>query len=259
VGKQFVIVYSEGWVNSGGDSNFGTGKAIFLDVLNAQGKLLRHRAVGQDNRSRHWWPLIAGSARHVLLLWQRYVENSHRAVLMYAMYDPAADRFLKPPTALQSEVYYYHYDVQYLSSINRFIVAGNHLGDMMRASDRGAMPLKTQKGFLYLLDEQGEIINHWSASHICESCSGMHTHPFVREAQPAVFTDTSNVQVLYPVKPKGAVLFSLTAHSISLQKYVPDDYYWHSLGTDGIFLDRHTAYFASLSPLGLQTRTITID
>jgi hypothetical protein len=259
VGGQFVIVYSEGWVEGGGDSDFGTGKAVYLDVVNVQGELLKHRAVAKDAHLRAWWPLIAGSSRYVIVLWQRYVNNSHRAILMYAMYDPVADHFLKPPTALQSEVYYYHYDVQYLASINRYLVAGNQLGDMLRKSDHGAIALKTQKGFMYLLDERGEIVDHWSAIHTCQRCSGIHTHPFVREAQPAVFEDVGNVHVLYPVKPNGAVLFSLTAHTITQSKYIPDDYYWHSLGTDGIFLDRNTAYFASLSPLGLQTRTIRID
>jgi hypothetical protein len=64
---------------------------------------------------------------------------------------------------------------------------------------------------------------------------------------------------LYPVKPKGALLFTITANAILLGDYVPDDYYWHSLGTDGIFLERNKAYFASLSPLGIQTRIINIE
>ena len=156
-------------------------------------------------------------------------------------------------------MYYYHYDVQYISGINRFLVAGNQLGDMVRKRARSNMPLKTQKGFIYLLDEQGEMVAHWSASQACEACGGYHTHPFVREAQPAIYDDAQQPKMLYPVKPRGALLFSVTADSIHLLNYVPDDYYWHALGTDGIFLDRNTAYFASLSPLGLQTRTINIE
>ncbi len=259
VDNQFVIVYSEGWVDSGGDDNFGTGKTIFLDMVNTQGELLRHRRIEGGMRERDWWPLVAGSTRYAFLLWQRYVENSHRANLMYAVYDPVADQFVRPPAALQTEVYYYHYDVQYLLKINRFIVSGNHLGPMIRESNHGSIPLKTQKGFVYLLSEQGEIVDHWSASQLCEFCGGYHTHPFVREAQPAIYTNEDHVQVLYPVKPKGVLLFLLGANAISLQKYISHDYYWHSLGTDGIFLNSHTAYFANLSPLGLQTTAINIE
>jgi len=258
VGKQFVIVYGEGWVDEGND-NFGTGKSIFLDVINAQAELLRHRSIEAHDATRDWWPLVAGSDRYAMLLWQRYVNNTSRALLMYAVYDPVMDRFLKPPEIISTDVYYYHYDVQYLATINRFLVSGNHLGNMLRETNRGDMPLKTQKGFVYLLAEDGAMIDHWSASSICEPCSGYHTHPFVREAQPAVHAGEADVKVLYPVKPKGALLFSVTTDAVKLLKYVPDDYYWHSLGTDGIFLDQHTAYFATLSPLGLQTRTIIID
>lgn len=258
VGNQFAIAYSEGWV-SGDDDDSSTGRKIFLDIVSTQGKLLIHQAVVNGKKSRDWWPLIAGSPRYALLVWQRFVTNSHRAILMYAVYDPAAGRLLKPPAPLQTQVYYYYYDVQYLAGINRFLVVGNQLGEMARKNGRSTMLLKTQKGFATLLDEQGEVVAHWSASQVCEACGGYHTHPFVREAQPAVYDDEKQVQVLYPVKPKGALLFSITADSILLRDYVPDDYYWHSLGTDGIFLQRNKAYFASLSPLGLQTRIINIE
>jgi hypothetical protein len=259
VGDRFVIGYSEGWDNRGGDDNFGTGKRIFLDVINTQGGLQRSQAVVNGAHSKDWWPLIAGSSHYALLVWQRYVKQSQRAILMTAIYDPQAGRLLKRPTPLQTEVYYYHYDVQYLSGINRFLVAGNQLGEMVRERTQGNMPLKTQKGFIYLLDEQGDIVARWSASHACEVCGGYHTHPFVREAQPAIYDDAHQVKVLYPVKPKGMLLFAITANSIRLLHYVSDDYYWHSLGTDGIFLNRNTAYFASLSPLGLQTRMVHVE
>lgn len=258
VGNQFVIAYSEGWVDGGGDDS-DTGKKIFLDTVNTHGELLVHRAVVNDKHARDWWPLIAGSSRYALLVWQRFVANSRRAILMYAVYDPVAGRLLKPPTPLQTQVYYYHYDVQYLAGINRFLVVGNQLGKMVRKNGRSTMFLKTQKGFATLLDERGEVVAQWNASQVCEACGGYHTHPFVREAQPAVYDDGQQVNVLYPVKPKGALLFSITVNSILLRDYVPDDYYWHSLGTDGIFLERNKAYFASLSPLGLQTRIINIE
>jgi hypothetical protein len=258
VGNRFAIAYSEGWV-TGDEGDSGTGRNIYLDTISNRGKLLVHQAVVNGKDSRDWWPLIAGSSRYALLVWQRYVANSRRAVLMHALYDPVAGRLRKPPTPLQTQVYYYHYDVQYLAGINRFIVAGNRLGDMVRKNGRSKMVLKTQIGFVTLLDEQGEVVAHWSASQVCEACGGYHTHPFVREAQPAIYDDGKQVKVLYPVKPKGALLFTITANAILLGDYVPDDYYWHSLGTDGIFLERNKAYFASLSPLGIQTRIINIE
>jgi len=259
VGERFVIAYSEGWVQDDASDGLGTGKTVLVDVVNKNGKWQNHRPIAAEPRSRNWWPLVAGSSNYALIIWQRFVSGSHRASLMYAVYDPATDRFIKPPTVLRNEVYYYHYDVQYLPTINRFVIAGNELGDMTRHTQRGAMKLKTQKGFMVLLDEQGAVVNHWSAGEVCELCAGYHTHPFVRESQPAMLAEENGVKLLYPVRPKGVLLFSVDSDAIALQRYVEGDNYWHSLGTDGIFLDANTAYFATLSPLGLRTLTISTE
>ncbi|WP_455205370.1 hypothetical protein [Kaarinaea lacus] len=260
VGDRFIIVYSEGWISGGGFNNQGTGNDIVLDVVDSGGQLLQHRNIAVDNGDpRDWWPLIAGSNRQALLLWQRYVKDSHRANLMYAVYNPSNNTLVKNTSQLQSEVYYYHYDVQYLPSINRFIVAGNHLGDMLLSPGESTITAKTQKAFIFLLDEDGTIIDRWSEAHKCEPCNSYHTHPLVREAQPAIHTKENIVSVLYPTKPKGALLFFISPTNVSIVKYIDDDYYWHSLGTDGIFLDDNTAYFATLSPKGIKTRRIDVQ
>ena len=259
VAERFAIAYSEGWVDGGGDENSGTGKTVYLDVVSENGELLHHRAISKDKRSRDWWPLVAGSPRHVMLTWQTYVKDTLHTTLMYCIYDPVTYRFIKPATALQTDVHMYHYDVQYLSAVNRFLVAGNDLDDTVRESAHGPAPLNTQKGFVYLLDEQGNIVNRWSSGDPCKSCDNYHSRPFVREAQPAIFNNGQEALVLYPVTPKGLILFSVNSDSITLKKYVNDDYYWRAQGTDGVFFDQKTAYFANLSPLGLQARTIHID
>lgn len=260
VGDHYVIAYSEGWISGGGVDNQGTGNDIVLDVIDEHGNLLQHRNIAVDNGDpRDWWPLIAGSKHHAMLTWQRYVENSQRAQLMYSVYNPTTNELIKNTTVLQTDVYYYHYDVQYLPGINRFIVAGNHLGNMLIRPGESPVSVKTQKAFIFLLDDQGNIINRWSESHKCEPCNSYHTHPFVREAQPAIRAKENRVSVLYPTKPKGALLFSISSSTISLSKYVDDNYYWHSLGTDGIFLDDNTAYFATLSPQGIKTRRIKVQ
>jgi hypothetical protein len=85
----------------------------------------------------------------------------------------------------------------------------------------------------------------------------------VRESQPAVFEGDSEgestVKVLYPTKPKGVMAFNITASKIEMLNHIDVDHYWFPLGTDGIFLDEHTAYFANLTQQGLQTVTVKLQ
>lgn len=260
VGKQFVIFYSEGWIPGGGVNNLGTGSDVMLDVVDTQGKIIFHRDIAIDNGfPRDWWPLVAGSDSHAILLWQRYVKNNNLAKLMYSVYKPSTDTLVKNTTLLKNNIYYYHYDVQYLANINRFLIVGNYLGEMLLPENKTQIVAKTQKGFAFLMDNHGNIVDQWSASHKCNLCGSYHTHPFVREAQPAIAQQENEVRVLYPVKPKGALLFAVTPSKITLKRHVPGDYYWQSLGTDGIFLDNNKAYFATLSPTGIVTETLQIN
>ena len=259
VGKQFVIIYVKERTNTDPIYNKESGSEVFLEVIDTQGKPNYHRKVTDDNNiPTDWWPLIAGSANHVLLVWQRYVNNDRRVSLMYAVYNPATDQFIKPSTLLETDVYNYHYDVQYLPSIDRFIIVGNHLGVMSVSPQGKAATVKRQKGFAYLLDNDGHIVAQWNTVLKCKICNSYRTHTFVREAQPAIYANEQEVKVLYPTKPKGALLFSVDPTSINALRFFDDDYYWHSIGTDGIFLDATTAFFATLSPLGLQTRTFNL-
>lgn len=259
-GDRFVIVYSQDWIAGGGVDNRRTGSNIELDVVDGRGARLHHKKITNEGDSfSDWWPLVAASEKYAMLVWQQYVESSRYAKLMMAVYDPLSDKLVKKATVLQSDVYYYHYDVQYLPGVNRFIVAGNHLGEVQEPAGERRIPAKTQKGFLFLLDEMGTIIHRWQAGHKCEICNSYHTHPFVREAQAAIYSEDSHAKLLYPVKPKGALLFSVSVSEVSLQKYIDDDYYWQSLGTDGIFMDARKVLFATLSRQGLRMRTLILE
>jgi len=260
VGNQFVIVYSEGWVDGGGVDGAGSGNDIHLDVVGDQGQRIHHLGVAVDKGSpRDWWPLVAGSQHNALLVWQRFVEDSDYASLMFTVYDPRDNKLVKEISLLKANLLYYHYDVQYLPHINRFLIVGNYVGDSLLHKIGRVFSVVSPRTFAYLLDEQGVIIDQWDASLDCENCGAYFNHPIVRESQPAVLAltaaDHESVQVAYPTKPRGLVAFNITASKIELIDHYEIEHYWFPLGTDGIFLDEDTAYFANLTQQGLKTIT----
>lgn len=260
VGNRFVIFYAEGWVSGGGVDEAGSANDIFVDVIDARGKLIHHRAIAVDKGSpRDWWPVIAGSDKYAILVWQRFVPDSNYANLMFAVYDPKKNKLAKEISLLKSNLVYYHYDVQYLPSIDRFLVVGNYLGDTLLEKVGAELSVISPKAFAYLLDGEGHIVDQWEGDYSCEVCMSYHTHSLVRESQPAILETKDAVKVLYPTKPKGLLAFNISTSKIELQNYIENDHYWFPLGTDGIFLDENTAYFANLTQQGLKTVTIKLQ
>ena len=264
VGNKFVIVYAEGWINEGGVDGAGSANDILVDVINSQGKRVYHHSIAVDKGSpRDWWPVIAGSDKYAMLVWQRYVTESRYANLMYALYNPRSNNLVKEISLLKANLVYYHYDVQYLPSINRFLIVGNYVGDTLLHKIGRALSVVSPKAFAFLLDENGKIVDQWDASEDCQNCPTYFHHPVVRESQPAVFEGDSegesSVKVLYPTKPKGVMAFNITTSKIEMLNHIDVDHYWFPLGTDGIFLDEHTAYFANLTQQGLQTVTVKLQ
>ncbi|WP_455365619.1 hypothetical protein [Kaarinaea lacus] len=258
-GNQFVITYSEGWIAGGGVDNAGSANDIHVEVVDAQGRRVHHRGIAVDKGSpRDWWPLVASSDQHALLVWQRYVEESEYANLMFTVYDPKSNKLIKEISLLKANLVYYHYDVQYLPDINRFLIVGNYVGDSLLHKIGRVFSVVSPKVFAYLLDEQGEIIDQWDASLDCENCGTYFNHPIVRESQPAIFQAEKSTQVLYPTKPQGLMVFTITASNIEMREHIEVDHYWFPLGTAGIFLDESTVYFANLTQQGLKTVTVKI-
>jgi hypothetical protein len=75
VSNLFVVFYSEGWVDGGGVDNLGSGDDVMARVYGSDGEFQREISVAVGSSTRDWWPLIAGSADHACLVWQRVVKK----------------------------------------------------------------------------------------------------------------------------------------------------------------------------------------
>lgn len=234
VGNTFVVFWCDGWDDTvPGADGIGVGKHVVLDSLSSSGAHLQTVGVQISDQTRDWWPIVAGSADHALLLWQRYVKDEDYCDVMYAVYDPAKNEFIKNATKLSSKVKYYTYDVQYYPAIDRFLVIGSYY-------DRG--------GFAYLIDNRGRVCAHNTA-----------LPPIIRESKPAKSDRGDHSLAVYPRYPDGAFVLALTASAIKLNQSISDDYKWQRMGTAGIFTDALSVYFASLSTAGVVERKFSID
>ncbi len=232
VKNRFVLFYSDEWVNGGGVEGLGSGDDVLLSVYSAKGVLETKAAVSVGKQTRDWWPMVAGSQKNALLLWQRFMDNKTYANLMFSLYNPSTQSFTKIPTMLETRIKYYTYDVQYIKSINRFLVAGTY---------------KKGGGFAYLIDDKGKV-----------TAENLSLPSFVREAQPAIYHDKNLTQVVYPKQPSGLQLLELTASKITLKKEIKDNYQWSYIGTDGIFIDKESLYFVTLSKKGLVEKKFSL-
>ena len=236
VGNQFVVFYSEGWVEGGGVDDLGSGDDVYVSVYHSNGNLSRSRNVVVGNATRDWWPLVAGSNHHAMFLWQRFVDDETHAELFYSIYNPNDGSFVKTETLLAPGLEYYTYDVQYLESIDRFLAVG--------AYEQGG-------GFAYLIDDQGTIVSeHLALPEV------------VREGQPAIWlgeeTSESTARVVYPKSDGGVMVLELTTDDIALSAEIAG-LPWQTVGTDGIFTVADQVYFVNLSPAGLVERTFQIE
>lgn len=247
VGNNFVFVYAEGWIEGDGAFDAGTANDIYIETISSEGTYRWHYAVATDKGwPRDWWPLVAGSPRYALLAWQRLVKDSSYANLMIAVYDPQNNKLIKPAKILKENLQYYHFDVQYLEKIKRFLVVGNYLGNTMTSQ---AITVVSPKLFAYLLDETGNVVDYWESDDKCVECGNYPTLNLVREVRPAILGDDV-ATVLYPVKPNGIASLKVSKISITLKdvRYLKQP--WFPLGTDGIFLDNSKALFINLTPTG---------
>lgn len=235
VDNHFVIFFSEGWIEGGGVDELGSGDDVLLKTYSSKGKELGQFSVSVGEQHRDWWPILAGSQRVALLVWQRFIDDKTSAQLMFSVYDPVKNTLLKQPIALRDDVQYYTYDVQFLPTVNRFLITGT---------------ADNNTGFAYLIDEQGRIVNTLNT-----------LPPLVREAQPAIIGYLNGVgqesvveRVVYPIAPSGLVVLDVNKTSISIKQRLYDPYLWQYIGTDGVFLDEQTVYFHTLSQYGLKEK-----
>ena len=224
VGSRFVIFYSEGWVEEGGVDDLGSGDDVMLKVYNSTGNFEREKDISVGDAYRDWWPVVAGSNSRAMLLWQRFVDGREYVDLMYALYDPANGKIVKGNARLTRQVKYYTYDIQYIPSIDRFLVAG--------AYESGG-------GFGFLISNDGEV-----------TAKNKSLPAIIRESQPAVKAGEQAAFAVYPKSPNGLSVLKLGPSSIILNNTVSDSYAWRYMGTDGIFTDQNSVYFVSLSKSG---------
>ena len=227
VGNNFIVFYSEGWVDGGGVDNLGSGDDVLLNLYDSDGELIETKDVAVGDADRDWWPLVTGSNRHALLAWQRFVEGKTSSILMLAVYDPLTNEWVKAANEIAEEVKYYTYDIEYLDTIDRFLVSGSY--------ENGG-------GFSFLLSQEGDIIS-----------KNLALPSIVREAQPALKNmDNGTVKVVYPTMPNQLAVLSVSRSSIILEDVISVDHDWSIAGIDGIFLRDNAMYFVSLLPAGLK-------
>ena len=219
VGNHFVVFYSEGWKDEGGDDDLGTGNGVYAKVYDSGGKALRAIDIAPDRRE--WWPMIAASPTRALLVWQQFVPGQTYANLKMALLDPRTGA-VTGQRVLHSRLQYYTYQTAYVPAIERFIVTG--------ATVAG-------KGFAYLVDRRGRI----TARLPCMP-------PTVREAGITV-----NGAKVYTPSPDNRLLhLALTPSSILLTTVQSSPLNWSSIGNIGLMRDPSRIHWLSLTKTGIQ-------
>ncbi len=240
VGNRFVVFYSEGWIAGGGVDDLGSGDDVYVSVYRSNGSISGSRNIAVGGATRDWWPLVAGSDHHAMLLWQRFVDDETYAELYYSIYNPSNGSFVKTETLLAPGLEYYTYDVQYLESVDRYLAIGVY--------EQGG-------GFAYLIDDTGAIVGeHLALPEV------------VREGQPAIWLgdnpgggpNEETARVVYPKLDGGVMVLEITSSGIALGASIPG-LPWQTAGTDGIFTAEDEVYFVNLSPAGLVERTFSIE
>lgn len=140
VGDQFVVFYSEGWVQGGGVDNLGSGDNVRAAVIGADGRIGRQIDVARGKRA--WWPVLAASSERALLVWQQFVPSRTDANLYAALLSPSTGK-LVPLGRLLDKLRYYTYQVAWMPAANRFLLTGTRAG---------------AQGFALLISPAGKVV-----------------------------------------------------------------------------------------------------
>lgn len=222
MGNQFLVTYGEGWVDRGGWRNLGTGKNIYARTVDNTGKLgseirLTERA---NKNPRDSWPLVAGSDRNWLVVWQRYPEMTLQSALINA-----TGRVVARSQLMSNLSPRYSYDVAFSPEISNYVVAG-------RTGDHG---------FVSIVDLAGNVVN---------TKTGLP--PMQPESRIILHWDDSKLVGAYPINPRGIAIVEFAADAINLLKVIDSTYEWDYSGTTGIFLTSDRLLFPTLSTTGLR-------
>jgi hypothetical protein len=228
---KFLVAYCTGWVEGGGVDNLGTGDDVWAKIVTPAGEVGERIDVSVQDGMRDWWPLVAGSDRNWLVVWQRYEgDDRDPACTVHAAIVGPSGR-VQARTEIMAHAKPYYYNVSYVPALGAYAVWGSQ---------------KTG-GFLVLVDRQGQIVN-----------AKRQLPPTVRESKlvssPA--SKPGKAVVAYPVFGGGAAVLEMTRDSIAVVKQVRGEYRWDYIGTDGYFVNPDKAVFASLSRNGVQFVTV---
>lgn len=223
VADDFIVFYSDGWIEGGGEQDLGSGHGVYAKVYDTLGQ--ERLDIDIVHAQRAWWPRLAGGTSKALLIWQELMPNEKDARLKAAVLDPRSGT-VGPHLVLHDEINFYHYDVAWMPAIERFLVVGS-------ADDNG---------FAKLISEEGEV----TASLACMPAT-------VREASIAV--DDGKSQAYTPAADGRLLQFSARGDSLSLagtltaldRPYVR----WRTTGSLGLFGSESTLHWLSLTEKGL--------
>jgi hypothetical protein len=221
VGEQFVVVYSADWVEGGGPENRGTGNGVYAKVFDQRGRMRRHVDVAA--RVREEWPIVAGSPRRALLVWQKYIPDSTSTLLEYALLDPRNGKLIRPAGSVDAfRVQYYGYAVAYVPHIDRFIVVAT---------------LDTAGAVAFLIDETGRR----TAELGCLPA-------VVRETGIAVLDGIAYL----PTQDGRLMTLALQPSRIVLRGAQPAPFAWGDTGNTAMPNGSHGLFVVSLSADGLR-------
>jgi hypothetical protein len=192
-----------------------------LTVYSSSGRRLYSRKVSHGS-GRYWWPEASGSSRYVLLTWQKFVKDRNYAQLMYAVYDPYRNKFIKRPHVVDSslKLRFYTYSSVYLKKSGCFLVL---------ASD------SRNRGRAYLINDKGKIISKKTG------LPGV-----IREASPALKAGSGSYTAAYPDLNGRVTFIRVRGRTIRKSGTSKNKYSWNIRGTAGFYDKKGRACFAVL-------------
>jgi hypothetical protein len=224
VGERFVVFYSADWVDGGGVDNLGTGGGVYLKTYDAAGRVLNHVDVAPHRRE--WWPVIAGSPRKALLVWQKFVPGSTHAILEYALFDPVTAK-LDKLGELSQAIQYYVYSAAYVPALDRFVVTTTTADGHGKA---------------ILIDPDGQRV----AQLDCLPAT-------VRESGLTV----SGANAYLPTHDGRLLALTVSPAQLAVRSIQPSPIPWGITGIAGFPIDARQLHFVSLTPTG--TREADFD
>ena len=228
MGDRFLVAYGEGWVKGAGWLGLGTGKYVFARIVENNGKLGREIKLtpDRDANPRDGWPLVAGSDRNWLVVWQRYPGLTLQAALV-----DAAGAVITRRQIIDGLPPRYAYDVEFAPQLASYVVAGSS-GD---------------GGFVALVSLTGDIVR-----------TQRGLPPMASESRIILAWEGSQLIGVYPVKPRGVAVVRLSTDAIELSKVIDHPYAWDYSGTTGTFVAPDRVLFVTLSTTGLHLIPINL-